>query len=107
MLFLLACQDPETTTETEKPVECAAAPQVTYENWGKGFFLTWCGACHTSTAQQRNGAPEGVDFDTLSDIREWKDRIDVRVLDEQTMPLGGGVYEEDLELLEVFLACGL
>ncbi len=36
-----------------------------------------------------------------------KERIRLRVIEDQTMPLGGGVYEEDLELLNVMLACGL
>jgi uncharacterized membrane protein len=107
MLFLLIACNGDKPATTEKPAECATAPEVTYENWGKGFFLTWCGACHSSTSAERSGAPEGVDFDSLSKIQEWQDRIEARVLEEQSMPLGGGVYEEDLQLLEVFLKCGL
>ena len=115
LLLLFACgeggdssKEPGTTvTDTGEPASCETAPSVTWESWGHGFFLTYCNACHSSTAVNRSGAPEGVDFDSRADTVEWKGRIRARVLEEQTMPLGGGVYEEDLSLLEVMLACDL
>ncbi len=109
LLLLLACAGPTESgaPESALPAECASAPDVTWQTWGHGFFLTYCGACHSATSPNRDGAPENVNFDTKSEVVGMKDRIRVRVLDEQTMPLGGGVYEEDLELLNVMLSCGL
>lgn len=103
--FLLACSTASDSSDTGQNPACNTAPAVTYENWGQGFFLTYCGACHSRSTANRNGAPEGVDFDNRSDIIKWKDRIQVRVLDEQSMPLGGGVYTDELELLQVLMAC--
>jgi uncharacterized membrane protein len=109
LLLLLACAGPSESSppDSAPPPECASAPDVTWQNWGHGFFLTYCGACHSATSPNRDGAPENVNFDTKADVVGMKDRIRVRVLEEQSMPLGGGVYEEDLELLNVMLACGL
>jgi len=40
-------------------------------------------------------------------VIEWQERIQVRVLDEQTMPLGGGVHDNDLEMLETYMNCSV
>lgn len=80
---------------------------LTWTNWGAGFFATYCDSCHAADTPDRFGAPEGVSFDTLGEVRDWEQRIRVRVLDEATMPRGGGVYDEDLLLIEAFLDCGL
>lgn len=84
-----------------------AAYGLTWENWGAGFMSTYCNACHAADTPERFGAPEGVSFDTLAEVRSWEQRIRVRVLDQETMPLGGGVYPDDLLLLESFLDCSL
>lgn len=117
LLLLLACGDGGDTgkgpaggdspADTGRPAECADAPAVTWESWGHGFFLTYCNACHSASSPERSGAPEGVDFDTRAQAVQWEERIRARVLEEGTMPLGGGVYEDDLQLLEVLLACDL
>ncbi len=86
---------------------CAAEVDVTWQNWGKGFFLTYCSGCHAETALDRHGAPDAVVLDTLSEVRDWADRIDQRTLIDQDMPPGGGVLTQDQELLAVFLACAL
>jgi uncharacterized membrane protein len=46
-----------------------------------------------------------VTFDTEADLARWADRIRVRTLQEHTMPVGGGLYDQDLALLEVMLEC--
>ena len=76
-------------------------------NTGRPFFRTYCTSCHAEDATERFGAPEGVDFDSEQDVQDYEERIYIRVLDEGTMPLGGGIPEEDLELLEIYLECGL
>lgn len=93
--------------KAERPAACADTVQVTWESWGHGFFLTYCNACHSGTASNRNGAPEGVDFDTRAQASALKARVYARVLEEGTMPAGGGVADADLQLLRVLLACDL
>jgi len=78
---------------------------VTWDNWGEDFFTTYCDACHSSRTPDRRGAPEASVFDTEAQVVDQLDRVRVRVLDEQTMPLGGGVFEEDLTLLHRWVAC--
>jgi hypothetical protein len=93
-------------TGTPLPAECADAPEVTWDGWAHGFFLTWCTSCHSRNTPDRRGAPEGVDFDRESDVRDQAARIEARVLVDETMPVGGGVYPDELSLLQVYLQCG-
>ncbi|MFZ5479124.1 MAG: hypothetical protein ACOZNI_20335 [Myxococcota bacterium] len=86
----------------------ACDPAVaTWDGFGDGFFRTYCRACHSATAPDRHGAPEGVDFDTIDDVRAQRDAVRSAVIERGTMPLGGGVYDDDLARLDVLLACGL
>lgn len=80
---------------------------LTWQAVGRPLFRTYCTACHSAETPERFGAPEGVDFDTKEQVIEWYDRIYSRVLDEGTMPLGGGVPDDDLLLLRDYLVCGL
>lgn len=91
--------------EMDSSMDCALQPDVTWEGWGQGFFLTYCQACHGSTAADRHGAPLDQVFDTWADVVEREDDIRRTVLVEGSMPLGGGVYEEDLTDLDVLLSC--
>lgn len=104
LLLAIACSGGADSVAVA-PAACAEAPEVTWDNWGHGFFLTYCGACHSTASANRNGAPDGVNFDSEAEVAEWSERIRVRVLEENTMPMGGGVYPEDLDLLKVMLAC--
>ena len=116
MLWLiLACSGGDGGVETAAPTAatsaedtagpCAAAPAVSWSGWGEGFFITWCQACHSATTAERNGAPEGVDFDTAAEVLRWRDQIDRVVLSEGSMPVGGGLSDDDLALLELLLWC--
>ncbi len=95
------------TSSAATGLDCAEAYPVTWENWGDGFFLTYCRSCHSSTTSDRQGAPEGLDFDTLGQVRDQAFAIEDSVLIGQRMPVGGGVFPDDLTLLEDYLACGL
>ena len=55
----------------------------------------------------RFDAPEGVNFDTLDEVRMYASSISRTVIDQASMPVGGGVMEDDLVRLQVFLTCGL
>jgi len=94
-----------TEPDHERPPECEGLPTVTWEGWSDGFFKTWCRACHSAATTDRNGAPEGMDFDTEAQVVENASLVRYSVLDEERMPLGGGLYKEDLYLLEVYLDC--
>ena len=100
VMMVLGCGDRETAD-----TGCSETHGLTWDGWGLGFMTTYCRACHSAESSDRRGAPEGVDFDSQEDVLSWRDRIGVRVLDEQTMPVGGGIVEDDLILLNEFLAC--
>jgi hypothetical protein len=86
--------------------DCPTEPPLTWNNFGHGFMTTYCLACHAeSNTERRYGAPEGVNFDTEDDARLFLDRLRVRVLDEETMPVGGGVYADDLLQFARYLDC--
>lgn len=86
-------------------LDCADAPDVTWEGWGQGFFLTYCEACHGAATTDRHGAPADQVFGTWAQVLEREEDIRQSVLIDGSMPLGGGVYEEDLYQLEVLLTC--
>lgn len=115
--LLLACGSPEpdttpstadtATADTGSAALCADQPPISWEDFGEGFFTTWCQACHSATTTERNGAPTALNFDTVADIRQHRALIDRTVLDEGSMPVGGGLSETELLMVELFLWCGL
>ncbi|GEM_PF-2223752 len=124
-MFLLACSTPVPvdTSAVVAPLDsssevadsavsdtgdgCVDARDLSWESFGHGFFRTWCTSCHGEAAADRNGAPPGVDFDTEAQVETWVAAIRRTVIDDATMPKGGGVYDEDLALLDEYLRCGL
>ena len=117
LTLLLACgEEPSEQTleeesidsaEPEPEPDCTNVPLVTWESWGEGFFITWCQPCHSVLTVERNGAPEGIDFDTETDLVRWQESVQRTVLDEESMPVGGGLSEDDAVLLKALLDCGL
>jgi uncharacterized membrane protein len=95
LLLLAACGEAE-------PDPSACEPS--WEEFGRGFVVEYCDACHASTAPDRHGAPLEVTFDTEEQALGWVDRIEVRVLAGE-MPPGGGVFEEDLVMLQEWTSC--
>ena len=107
-MMVVGCGDPAATNDTASSSDCTQSEiAVNWENWGAGFFADYCRTCHSVGAIDRHEAPEGVDFDTLQQAIEWRDRVEARVLGDATMPPGGGILPEDLETLAIFLECGL
>lgn len=105
ILLLAACAGGDDTGSDTSA--CADAPQVTWESFGQGFFENYCRSCHSSTAQNRYGAPEGLDFDTEAQVQQYESLVRATVLEDASMPVGGGVFVDDLTLLEIYLDCGL
>ena len=61
-------------TETE----CPPTSTITYENFGRAFMEDFCVNCHSSTktGEDRMGATEDHDFDTLLGIRQVANHVD-------------------------------
>jgi hypothetical protein len=93
------------SSDTDPGGDCTSPMGVTWDNWGSGFFQTYCNTCHSSETQIRHGAPVGVDFDSQFVAALYAERISVRVIEEETMPLGGGVQPDALVLLADLLVC--
>lgn len=83
-----------------------AARLTTWSNWGEGFFAGYCRTCHSASTADRRGAPPAVNFDSEAEVAAQLSAIERTVLDEGTMPVGGGVPEAELQRLRAFLACG-
>lgn len=104
MILLLACSGPATVIQAhDSAPETCDGP--TWTGFADGFFRTWCQSCHSSTSVDRNGAPEALDYETYDQVIAGAAAIRSAVLDRGAMPLGGGVYSEDLASLEAFLDC--
>lgn len=102
-MMLAAC---DSTADTADTSSCDGS-EPSWSAWGAGFFASYCRTCHSSTTEERFDAPEGVDFDTLDDVRMWEGAIRTTVLVEESMPVGGGVPTAELEALDAFLRCSL
>ncbi|MCP4806071.1 MAG: hypothetical protein GY913_06585 [Proteobacteria bacterium] len=104
MLLFLACTQ-SGSLDSGGSTESAECSGPTWHHFGEGFFRTWCQSCHSSTTPDRSGAPEALDYETYDQVLAGADTIRDAVLVRGSMPLGGGVYPQDLELLEAFLDC--
>ncbi len=95
------------TTLADRP--CPSGSDLTYENFGEPFLLTWCTGCHSSNlpASARENAPIAVNFDTVDEVRTQAPKIWLMAGDSNTtMPPAGGPQPEDRTLLGEWLACG-
>ncbi len=85
---------------------CDSAPISTWDNFGQGFLRTNCQGCHAAAAPDRHGAPPGAVFDTLDDVRFFRDRIvATAAVEAPTMPPAGGVRDPDRLRLALWLRC--
>lgn len=102
--LLAACA--ATGDSADDTLACPSDRELTWNNFGHGFVATYCLGCHSvENTDHRYGAPEGSNFDTEAEFVDQADRVRVRVLDQQTMPVGGGVYQDDLTELARYLDC--
>lgn len=91
----------------ERP--CPEDSALSLEDFGAPFMLTYCTGCHHSAlaADERAGAPLGLDFDTLAGVRAHADRIWARSGDQNdTMPPVGPPPADARARLGEWLACG-
>lgn len=106
-LVFVACGAGAPEPDDTSAVDSCETVDVTWSNWGFAFFSNYCRSCHSVDAPDRYGAPESVNFDSLADVVTWAERIRVTTLDEEAMPVGGGVPDIELERLDQLLECGL
>ena len=97
------CDGPADDTSAVETPYVEGQPPPTWTNFAGAFFVTRCGACHAANAPDRFGAPEAMVFDTLEQVRALESAVRASTLEARTMPLGGGVPEEDLERLQAWL----
>lgn len=81
---------------------------LTYETFGAPFVANWCRGCHSrdQPVEQRQMAPEDINFDTRDDVRRLADRVRLRAGAGGTMPPAGGPSEMERVLLVEWLGCG-
>jgi hypothetical protein len=96
----------EETGATE--IVCDDEPVITFDTFGRGFLATYCNGCHGGEVLDRKGAPPTVSFDDRETASVFAERILVRVVPPEgvtPMPPAGGVTEDDLERLRIWLTC--
>lgn len=56
---------------------------LTYANFAAGFMTAYCTDCHSSALSgvDRQGAPDGFDYDTLEGVKAQLERIRVRAVE--------------------------
>ena len=103
LLLLFGCIQESDTGE----FSCFRAPEVTYHNFGDAFLRHNCQGCHASTAEDRYGAPEFVNFDSVEQAWNWRDRILATTIGDYTsMPPAGTVTADEQVMLYWWLECG-
>jgi hypothetical protein len=102
LLFLVACA----TEDTAPCVVDSGGWRPTWSNFGESWFVTWCASCHAADAPQRFGAPEAFVFDTEAQVMDNIGLIRSSVLGSSpSMPVGGGMPDEERQALERYLDC--
>jgi uncharacterized membrane protein len=109
LLWLGACAGG--TSDTEKPVDtedtpaCTPDPAYNWDTFGAGFVAGRCQGCHGSASTDRHGAPDAVTFDNERQVVQQADAFLRTVLEEASMPPGGGLTDLEKERLAAWLAC--
>ena len=86
---------------------CEDAPVVTWDNWAESMIITHCQGCHASASPNRYGAPLDIHFDHKEAAYDLADRIYIRTLEKEDMPPAGGILDDDLYLLDIWLRCSV
>ena len=100
-------QEKDTSDSGSAEASCGHEIKVTWETGGQALFRGRCCSCHSSTATERFGAPEYLNYDTYEGVQEAAHAIRQAALWDQVMPPGYPLSEEEQETLESFLDCGL
>ncbi len=94
---------------------CPTTDAPTAQSFGTAFLQTYCLSCHSAslTGDARQGATEGVNFDTLEDVRRQTEMIDIHAAagpkaTNTQMPPSKSPQptQQEREKLGQWLACG-
>ncbi|WP_434382980.1 hypothetical protein [Melittangium boletus] len=107
VLVLSACGEPTGTS-------CPPDSTLTAANFGTDFMTRYCNRCHAASlsGSARQGAPAGVNFDTLDAVRRQTEDIDrwsgagPNGENTQMPPSGPIPTSEERRQLSEWLACG-
>ncbi len=95
------------TGDSGTPVDpCGDAPE-----WGdaQGYLRTWCLPCHSDTVapEERQGAPDDVNFDTYAQVFAWRTAIEARATGpDADMPPVSGATSKATTRFAHWLECG-
>ena len=109
--IVVSCGGDKADSANEAGPDCSRHPALNWDNFGKPHMDKHCNGCHSVLIplEQRQNAPIGVDFNTYGDVLEWYDRIIARstkkVLDEPSMPPGGGLSDGELAMVLEWFEC--
>ncbi len=72
---------------------------------GRDVIASRCLECHSVdlTGADRQAAPEGSDFDTDGDVRQWAERIRVRAIEQRNMPASDPLDDCEATALDALL----
>ncbi len=117
LLLLGACKgepeekDAPVDTDTGLTTSSSICPtDLLWEREVKGFFDNWCTPCHSSAVvgDDRRGAPAGMDFDTLANVKAVSNRVLATATgDTITMPPAGGTPLDDRAMIAEWVQCGM
>ena len=105
-LLATACGD---KLDPDQPPTCDPALPVSYAQEVGPVLESYCTRCHSSSAANRRGAPEGVDFDTYAAAAAAAEMANQRV-QAGTMPPSGASPRPDARarcLLQAWVDQGL
>ena len=109
LLVLAAC------TDTPSGSTCPTTDAPTYQSFGQPFMTKYCTGCHSTTAQNRHGAPADQNYDTEMDIIHHVADIDLvaaagpkaqnTIMPDMSGPVHVAPSMEERTALGQFLAC--
>jgi uncharacterized membrane protein len=93
---------------------CPTGSTLSYQNFGQTFMTSYCTRCHSSsvTGAARQGAPIGVNYDTVEGVRAHAEMIDLHAaagpnaVNTEMPPSGLLPPEAERRQLGEWLACG-
>lgn len=108
LLLLVACCDAAQDT-SEVMDNCST--DLTYQNFGESFLITWCRGCHSATVPEdmRQMAPPTVNYNSLADAKRWRSEAISRVSNDgplaRSMPPSGGPSDGERALFVEWMKC--
>jgi hypothetical protein len=110
-VFVAACDPALPEQEFPDPATCADAStgdEAGFAATAQPIFETYCSWCHWSTVEgeeERKGAPDGIDYDSYSFVRNNTVLTWGRMKDRTMPPMGRLPSAEEYETILKWLSC--